>query len=244
MRVEIVPCLSDNYAYVLTCEATGQSAIVDASDSAPVLEFVARTGKRVEAIWSTHHHHDHTGGNEAVAAALGVSDVVGHSSDRGRIPAQTRFVEHGDAWQLGLLNVRVLHIPGHTTGAVAYVVSGDGQQAVFTGDTLFVAGCGRLFEGTPEMMHASLARLSELHPATLVYCGHEYTEANLRFASHVEPGNSDVAAALLAAGERRLAGQPTVPSTVASELACNPFMRARDAGELGARRKAKDSFRS
>lgn len=241
-----IPCLKDNYAYLVTCEKTGKRAIVDPSEAAPVL---AATTK-LDAIWNTHHHWDHVGGNEELVAKLGVREVCGHASDRGRIAAQTRFLEEGDTFELGALRVRILHIPGHTTGAIAYVVDGfaegetsrsqtpgDGAPAVFTGDTLFVAGCGRLFEGTPEMMFASLAKLAALPDDTRVYCGHEYTAANLRFAAHVEPDNADVAAAA------KNVKVPSVPSTIAAEKRINPFMRARTIEELAARRSAKDAFR-
>lgn len=230
-----IPCLKDNYAYLVTCDATKACAIVDPSEATPVL--AALCGARPSAIWNTHHHWDHVGGNEELVAKAGVADVYGHASDRGRIAAQTRFLEEGDTFELGRLRVRILHIPGHTTGAVAYVVEGDGDApAVFTGDTLFVAGCGRLFEGTPEMMFASLAKLAALPDATRVYCGHEYTASNLRFAAHVEPDNEDVRRAA------RAVKIPSVPSTIATERRINPFVRALTVADLASRRAAKDAF--
>jgi hydroxyacylglutathione hydrolase len=244
MRVVAVPCLSDNYAYLVVCERTGESAIVDASETEPVLAAVAKEKLSPRAIWSTHHHFDHIGGNEEVAAKLGIADVYGHASDRGRIPGQTKFLETGDAFSLGEIRVRAIHIPGHTLGAVAYVCAdAQGQRCVFTGDTLFLAGCGRLLEGTPEQMHASLQTLAALEPDTRVYCGHEYTQANLRYAAHVEPNNRDVARAGERAAELRARAEPTVPGTIEEELRTNPFMRAKSAEELGARRKEKDGFR-
>ena len=166
-RVLSVPCLKDNYAYLVVCEATGESAIVDASEADPVARAVEKEKLGPRALWSTHHHHDHVGGNEEIVKRLGIREVFGHASDKGRIPEQTRFLETGDAFTLGKLSVRAIHIPGHTTGAVAYFIEG-ASPCVFTGDTLFLAGCGRLFEGTPAMMHASLARLCELPPETRV----------------------------------------------------------------------------
>jgi hydroxyacylglutathione hydrolase len=233
MTITPIPCLSDNYAYLVTCDRTKKTAIVDPSEAAPVLEAVRRAGVKAEAIWNTHHHWDHVGGNEELVSALGIDEVCGHASDKGRIGAQTRFLEEGERFTLGDLAVRILHIPGHTTGAIAYVV----DDAVFTGDTLFVAGCGRLFEGTPEMMFASLAKLASLPDDTRVYCGHEYTKANLAFAAHVEPENADV---------RRAAANvhvPSVPSTIAVEKRINPFVRAATVAEFAARRSAKDAFR-
>lgn len=232
-----IPCLSDNYAYLVTCDATKKTAIVDPSEAGPVLEAVKRAGVKPDAIWNTHHHWDHVGGNEELVKALGIGEVCGHASDRGRIAGQTRFLEENDRFTLGNLEVCILHIPGHTTGAIAYVVEGDGDTpAVFTGDTMFIAGCGRLFEGTPENMFDSLKKLAALDDATRVYCGHEYTKSNLKFAAHVEPKNEDVKRA---AANLRV---PSVPSRIADEKRTNPFVRGRDVAELAARRTAKDSF--
>ncbi len=258
MRVQPIPCLKDNYAYLVVCDATGEAAVVDASESEPVATVIERTGVKLSGIWSTHHHWDHVGGNEAIAARYEVA-VWGHASDRGRLPGQTRFVVTGDRLRLGELSIQTIHIPGHTLGAVAYVVEGGGgPAAVFTGDTLFVAGCGRLFEGSPAQMHASLGKLAALDPSTRVYCGHEYTEANLRFARSVEPGNERVVAAAERARQARAEGSPTVPSTIGEELETNPFLRvesaeirrtlhipadADDVTAFAAIRKAKDNFR-
>jgi hydroxyacylglutathione hydrolase len=257
MRIQIIPCLSDNYGYLVVCEQTHEAAIVDASESGPILSALDDADVKLKAVWSTHHHHDHVGGNEDVRAKYGV-DVYGHASDRGRLPGQTRFLESGETFSLGRLDVSVHHIPGHTLGAIAYVVKDGASAAVFTGDTMFVAGCGRMFEGTPEQMHGSLAWLGALDPATLVYCGHEYTENNLRFAHSIEPGNADVAAAMRKAKATRGEGKPTVPSTIADERRINPFLRAGsteirrsvgvaegadDVTAFAAIRKAKDGFR-
>jgi hydroxyacylglutathione hydrolase len=189
MRIQPIPCLEDNYAYLVV--SGGDAVVVDASEAGPVRDAVARAGVRVRAIWSTHHHWDHVGGNEEVARELRVDEVVGHESDRGRLPGQTRGVVAGDVVSAGELAATCMHIPGHTLGAVAYYVESGGERVVFTGDTLFCAGCGRLFEGSPAQMHASLRSLLALAPDTRVYCGHEYTENNLRFAAHLEPENAD-----------------------------------------------------
>jgi hydroxyacylglutathione hydrolase len=263
MRVLPIPCLSDNYAYLLVCPETRAAAIVDASETGPVLaalEDRERRGEaRVEAIFSTHHHHDHVGGNEEVRRALGIERVYGYASDKGRIPEQTEFLEDGQTFMLGSLLVRAIHIPGHTLGAVAYVVTREPHDpVVFTGDTLFVAGCVRLFEGDPPMMHASLGKLAKLDGRTNIYCGHEYTESNLRFAAHVEPQSVAVEKARGRAAALRREGKPTVPSTIADELTYNPFLRtgspeihktlgiadgASGAEALGVIRKAKDGFK-
>jgi hydroxyacylglutathione hydrolase len=256
MRIVPIPCLEDNYAYLLVT-AAGDAAIVDASEAAPVRDAIGREGVRPRAIWSTHHHWDHVGGNVELAKELGV-EVVGHTSDRERLPALTRGVDTGDVVRVGDFEARCIHIPGHTLGAVAYFVDHGGERAVFTGDTLFAAGCGRLFEGTPSQMHASLSSLAALPGDTQVFCGHEYTESNLRFAAHVEPTNADVRRAQERAAGLRAQGRPTVGTTLDDERCTNPFLRVRseeiratlgiagdadDATALGAIRAAKDSFR-
>jgi hydroxyacylglutathione hydrolase len=260
MRIVPVPCLKDNYAY-LVVSRDGDAVVVDASEAGPVraaADSLRASGARLRAIWSTHHHWDHVGGNEEVAKELNLEEVVGHVSDRGRLPGQTRFVEHGEVIRAGALQARCLHIPGHTLGAIAYYVEDGDDRVVFTGDTLFCAGCGRLFEGTPAMMHASLTSLLALPPDTRVYCGHEYTESNLRFAAHVEPSNADVTRAQERAAKLRAASDPTVGTTLEEERRVNPFLRvqspairatlgiapgADDVTAFAAIRSAKDTFR-
>jgi hydroxyacylglutathione hydrolase len=160
MRVVPVPCLTDNYAYLVITGA-GDAAIVDASEAAPVRDALKREGVTARAIWTTHHHWDHVGGNEELAKELGL-EVVAHVSDRERVPAMTRGVDTGDTVRVGDVEARCIHIPGHTLGAVAYFVDHGGARVVFTGDTLFCSGCGRIFEGTPAMMHESLQRVLTL----------------------------------------------------------------------------------
>jgi hydroxyacylglutathione hydrolase len=257
MRVIPVPCLSDNYAYLVATDA-GEAAVVDASEAAPVREALAREGLRAAVIWSTHHHWDHVGGNEELARDLKL-EVIGHASDAARLPAMTQGVDTGDVVSVGDIRARCIHIPGHTLGAVAYFVDGGvGARVVFTGDTLFCAGCGRLFEGTPAMMHASLSRLLELPGDTRVYCGHEYTESNLRFAAHLEPTSDGVRRAQERARTLRAADQPTVGTTLDDERTTNPFLRVRapeiratlgiaagadEVTSFAAIRAAKDAFR-
>jgi hydroxyacylglutathione hydrolase len=264
MRVTPIPCLSDNYAYLLVDPESKEAAIVDVSEPAPVLRALEgardrRDDAKITAILSTHHHHDHVGGNEEVKAKIGIDKVYGYTTDKGRIPAQTHFLEEGQTFTIGSLLVRAIHIPGHTLGAVAYVVTREPHDPiVFTGDTLFVGGCGRIFEGDPAMMHASLQKLAKLDGRTKIYCGHEYTEANLRFAAHVEPSNGAIEKARARASELRKAGKPTMGTTIAEELAYNPFLRTQSAeirktlgiaadaspeDALGAIRKAKNEFK-
>lgn len=235
MEVTIVPCLKDNYAYFLRPEGAGTVALVDACEAGPVLRALDAHGLKLGAILSTHHHHDHVGGNEELVSYFPGIPVFGSAHDRGRIPKQTEVVAHGQTIDVVGLRFDCLLVPGHTLGAVAYV----GHGAVFTGDTLFAGGCGRLFEGTPKMMHESLnVTLGALPAETLVYCGHEYTAKNLEFAAAVEPGNGDVVRKAARVRELRARAEPTVPSTLAEERATNPFLRV-TSSEIRARYRAR-----
>jgi hydroxyacylglutathione hydrolase len=255
VKVTPIPCLEDNYAYLLD-DGSGELALVDASEGAPVLAALERTKGNLTAVLATHHHHDHVGGNEEVVARFPKVRVYGYETDRGRIPRQTEYLRDTQTFEWGKTEVRALHIPGHTLGAVAYVI----DDAVFTGDTLFLAGCGRLFEGTPAMMFRSLCEvIAPLGPSTRVYCGHEYTLGNLAFAAAVEPGNTRVEQRMAHARAQREKGEPTVGSPLSEELATNPFMRCKspeirrsmkldvetpDVEVLAALRRAKDTFRA
>ncbi|WP_437504662.1 hydroxyacylglutathione hydrolase [Sorangium sp. So ce1099] len=251
MRIIPVPCLSDNYAYLVAADGRREAIVIDPSEAPPVIAALEREKLSLVAIVNTHHHHDHVGGNEALRQRHGDLPVYAHSSDVGRVPAQTEHVEEGNPFRVAGLELRPLHVPGHTLGAVSYCV----EDAVFTGDTLFIAGCGRMFEGTPEVMHASLAKLAALPVHTRVFCGHEYTVNNLRFAETVEPENEAVRKKLVAAREARERGEPTVGSTVGEELATNPFLRCAEPSVqsrfpgatlpdvFAAVRRAKDNYR-
>jgi len=246
MRITVVPCLSDNYAYVLDgfsaptpggVDAGGDALVVDPSEDGPVVAALERLGLRLAGVLATHHHPDHVGGVEDLARRYPGLEVVGFAGED-RIPKKTKGVVDGGQFTLAGLSFDVLHVPGHTTGAVTFV----GHGAAFTGDTLFRAGCGRLFEGTPEIMFTSLKKLAALPGETKIYCGHEYTQKNLRFAATVEPGRAEIADAQRAADETRGRGVDTMGTSLALELATNPFLRAKDVEELADRRKARDGF--
>lgn len=239
LKIDLIPCLSDNYAYLLQ-DGAGAVGVVDPSEPAPVEAALKRLGLKLTHIFNTHHHFDHTGGNIELKAAYGAT-VIGPGADSHRIPGIDVGVVEGDLVPFGKVEANVLDIPAHTSGHIAFHFAAD--AAVFTGDTLFAMGCGRLFEGTPADMFAALRKLEALPPATRVYCGHEYTESNGRFALTVEPDNADLIARMDTVRRLRAASQPTIPSTIADERATNPFMRAATAAELGERRAAKDVFR-
>jgi hydroxyacylglutathione hydrolase len=248
--VERIPTLGDNYTYLLVCDETNEAAVVDAPEAEPVIQRVDALGARVTMILSTHHHMDHSAANPDLAKLWGVP-VFGHSGDADRLPGFTDALEEGDTISLGNQSARVLFIPAHTKHHIAFAF--DAAEAVFCGDTLFAAGCGRLFEGTPEMMFSALVeKLGALPDATRVFCGHEYTESNLVFAAHVEPDNAEVRARLervrairahkAADWHDATPDEMTIPSTIGEERLTNPFMRARDAAELGQIRAEKDGF--
>jgi hydroxyacylglutathione hydrolase len=217
-----VPVLQDNYSYLVIDEAERVAAIVDCAEVDPVLEAARAEGVTITAVFSTHHHFDHVGGNDEIASRIPVR-VYGNADDHARIPRLTDGVREGDTIHLGRLTGSVLFIPAHTSGHIAYHFPS--ERAVFTGDTLFVAGCGRLFEGQPAQMMASLAKLDALPEDTKIYCGHEYTVKNLEFAKTLEPSNRAIADKLAWAKAKRASKQPTIPTTVASERATNPFLR-------------------
>ncbi len=261
MRVLPVPCLRDNYAYLVEGRRAGEAVVVDPSEAPPVLAALEREGLKLAGVWATHHHFDHVGGIADLKRAFEGVPVVAYEGDRERIEGATEWVTEGSTFETLGLAVRILYIPGHTLGAIAYVVSeGAGPAHVFTGDTLFGAGCGRLFEGTPAQMHHSLTgTLGALPDDAQIYCGHEYTESNLRFAAHVDPDNEALAERQRRVAERRAAGEPSVPFSLGEDRATNPFLRAHapalraavgagddpaiDEIEVFARlRRAKDSF--
>ena len=254
LEIVQLAALSDNYIYLLHEPASQQTAVVDPAETEPVLAALAARGWRLTHVLNTHHHYDHVGGNEALKSATGCT-IVGPAADRDRIPGIEVALADGDRFNLGSAQATVFDVPGHTRGHIAYWFADD--QALFCGDTLFALGCGRLFEGTPVQMWASLSKFRTLPVATRVYCAHEYTQGNARFALSVEPGNAALVVRSAEIDRKRAANQPTVPSTIGEELATNPFLRP-DSPEIqqllnlrdaplhevfGATRAAKDTFR-
>lgn len=242
MPLEIVriPVLSDNYVWLVHEARSGETMVVDPAVAEPVLAEAERRGWRITQIWNTHWHPDHTGGNADIKAATGCT-ITGPGAEHERIPTLDVKVGGGDDVRLGDAVARVIDVPAHTAGHIAYHFAG--EQAVFVGDTLFAMGCGRLFEGTAAQMFDNMAKLGALPDETAVYCAHEYTQSNGRYALVAEPDNAAIAARMAEVDAARARGEATVPTSIGLERATNPFMRASSVAELAERRAAKDGFR-
>ena len=254
-RIEIrqFPCLQDNYGYLVHCPGTALTAAIDTPDAEAIDAALEREGWRLSHILNTHWHPDHAGGNAALKRRWGCT-VIGPRGEADKIPGLDMRVGEGDVVELGGLSARVLDVPGHTAGHIAYWFDLDG--VAFVGDTLFALGCGRLFEGTAPMMWNSLQKLIALPDETRVFCAHEYTQSNARFALTIEPGNPALAARAQEIDRLRAEGKPTVPSTMGLEKRTNPFLRpksteirarlnlnaAGDATVFGEIRRRKDMF--
>ncbi|MDF0490673.1 hydroxyacylglutathione hydrolase [Sphingomonas sp. H39-1-10] len=235
-----IPAFTDNYIWLVHDPVSAETVVIDPGDATPVLAEAERRGWTIGQVWNTHWHADHTGGNAAIKAATGAT-ISGPAAESAKIPTLDVPLEDGDTVRIGAHVAHVIAAPGHTAGHILFHLSDD--ATIFVGDTLFAMGCGRLFEGTPEQMFANMQRLAALPGETSVYCAHEYTQSNARFATVADPDNADIAARMRDVDTLRAAGEATVPTTIALERATNPFLRADSAGQLAARRAAKDSFR-
>ena len=238
VEVVAVPALSDNYIWMVRDPASGTVAVVDPGQAEPALDAAVARGWAIDQVLITHWHPDHTGGTAAIKAATGAS-VTGPAEAEKVVPMD-RIIAGGDRLRVGELEAEVWDIPAHTAGHVALYFAD--ARAIFTGDTMFAMGCGRLFEGTAEQMFANMQRFAALPDDVRIYCGHEYTVPNGRFAADVDPGNAAVADRLGRVAAMRERGEVTLPSTIGEERATNPFMRAADAADLARLRTLKDSF--
>lgn len=242
MPLEIVrvPVLSDNYSWLVHDGASGETAVVDPGEAPPVLAVAEARGWRIGHVWITHWHPDHTAGIAGVVAATG-AHVTGPEAERDKFAGLQTGVGEGDRIALGDHAAEVMTTPGHTAGHIVFHFAG--EAAIFTGDTLFAMGCGRLFEGDAAQMHGNMRRFAALPDATRVYCGHEYTQSNGRFALTVDPDNAALRNRMATVDRLRAAGEPTIPTTIGEERATNPFLRAPDAAALAELRAGKDAFR-
>lgn len=241
LEIVRIPALSDNYIWLVHDPASDETMVVDPAEADPVLQEADKRGWRITRIWNTHWHPDHTDGNAAIKAATGAT-VTGPAAEAARIPTLDVAVGEGDTVRLGDHVATVMETPAHTAGHISFHFPGD--EVVFTGDTLFAMGCGRLFEGNADQMFANMQRLASLPPETIVYCAHEYTQSNGRYALAAEPGNTAIVERMKQVDAARARGEATVPTTIALERATNPFMRAVSVQQLAERRAAKDAFRN
>ncbi|MEM9140854.1 MAG: hydroxyacylglutathione hydrolase [Pseudomonadota bacterium] len=223
VEVVIIPCLSDNYAHLVRDEGTGQVALVDAPEAGPIIEALEARGWGLDQIWITHHHADHTDGVAELVAKYGAK-TVGHGKDRARLPGLDKELYEGEIAHLGDTDARVIDVSGHTIGHIAFVL--DRDNVCFSADSLMALGCGRVFEGTHHMMWESLSKFLELPDETLVYSGHNYGQANGRFAISIEPGNKALQDRIARIEEADKTGAYLVPVSMAEEKATNPFLRA------------------
>jgi hydroxyacylglutathione hydrolase len=223
LQVHQFPCLSDNYGFLIHDPASGQTAVIDTPETARILAEADAKGWGITQIWNTHWHPDHAGGNAEIKRKTGAS-VTGPAEVERIGQKPDRVVDEGDVVKLGALEARVLNVGGHTLGHIAYVF--DAEKIAFVGDALFSMGCGRLFEGTPQQMWTSLQKIAALPPESTLYCAHEYTEANAKFAIYYDPVNRDLQARIAEVKRLRAEGKPTVPMKLETELRTNPFLRA------------------
>ena len=240
LEIVAVPAFADNYLWLVHDADGGETAVVDPGDPAPVLAEAERRGWRIDKIFNTHWHPDHTGGNLEIKDATGAT-IIGPAGENGRVPGLDVPLNEGDRVSLGAHQAEVWEVPGHTLGHIAYIFHDD--RVAFVGDTLFAMGCGRLFEGSPEQMHHSLARFASLPDDFKLYCAHEYTLSNARFAAHAFPENKAIADRLRHVEQERSEARPTVPTTVGEERDTNPFLLAKNVEEFANLRAAKDNFR-
>ena len=239
MRVEIIPCLQDNYSYLIIDENNDSACVVDPGEAKPIVDYLKNKNIKLRYILNTHHHSDHIGGNEYLKKKFG-SIVVGFKKDINRIPEIDVLLEDNQIWKAENFEAKIIHIPGHTSGHICFHFFQ--EKLVFTGDTLFSLGCGRIFEGTYKEMFESLNKIKSLPEETKVYCGHEYTLSNLKFCIKYNPENRNLKKKAENIKKKIDNGLPTIPSTIKDELECNIFLRANDLESFSKLRDLKDNF--
>ena len=239
MEVEIISCLKDNYSYLVIDKGNNSACIVDPSESEPIIEIIKKKKVNLKFILNTHHHYDHVGGNEILKKKFGAK-IIEFKDDKNRIPFVDILLEDNEIWKNLNFEFKVFHIPGHTSGHICFYFYKD--NIVFSGDTLFSLGCGRIFEGTYEQMYYSLNKFKELPKETKVYCGHEYTLQNYVFCATYDKNNDELNKKILEVKSKRDRNLPTIPSTIGEELACNIFLRAKNLKDFSKLRDLKDNF--
>ena len=239
MKIEIIPCLQDNYSYLIIDEKSNIACVVDPSEADPVIEYLEDTQIKLKFILNTHHHYDHVGGNQKLKEKYGAS-VVGYEGDKERIPGIDILVSDQETWIYKNFEAKIIHIPGHTLGHICFYFYKD--ESVFTGDTLFSLGCGKIFEGTYTQMFNSLMKLKELPKKTKVFCGHEYTLQNSKFCIVHDENNKNLKTKINDIKIKLNAGLSTIPSTIKDELECNIFLRSNNVETFSKLRNLKDNF--
>ena len=239
MKVEIIKCLQDNYSYLIIDETDQSACVIDPSEAKPIIDFVEDNKINLKYILNTHHHYDHVGGNLELKKRYN-STVVGFEGDKDRIPEIDILVKDNQVWKAANFEVKIIHIPGHTTGHIGFYFIN--EKIIFSGDTLFSLGCGKIFEGTYNQMYESLSKFKNLPLDTKIYCGHEYTLQNSKFCIEHDPSNQNLINKILEIKKKINNGIPTLPTTLEDELKCNIFLRANDVKNFSKLRDLKDNF--
>jgi hydroxyacylglutathione hydrolase len=239
MKIKIIPCLQDNYSYLIIDKEDNTACVVDPSEADPIIKYLENNNIKLKFILNTHHHYDHVGGNEKLKSKYGAS-VIGYKEDKERIPGIDILISDQETWIYKNFEAKIIHIPGHTLGHICFYFHK--EKSVFTGDTLFSLGCGRIFEGTYEQMFESLRKLKELPKDTKVFCGHEYTLQNSKFCMVHDKDNLNLKAKIGDIKIKLKAGMSTIPSTIKDELECNIFFRSHNVETFSKLRDLKDNF--
>jgi hydroxyacylglutathione hydrolase len=239
MKIEIIPCLQDNYSYLIIDEKNNIACVIDPSESDPIIKYLENKKIKLKFILNTHHHYDHVGGNKELKKKYGAK-IIGYKGDKDRIPAIDILVDDQEIWEEENFKAKIIYIPGHTLGHICFYFYDN--KSVFTGDTLFSLGCGRIFEGTYSQMYESLKKLKELPTDTKIFCGHEYTLNNSKFCMTHDPNNKNLKNKITEITKKIQNQLPTIPSTIKEELECNVFLRAKNIKTFSKLRDLKDNF--